>query len=252
MDHAIVNPNTFNILLEDETKWQFGSQYVFGTINHTYSIGFLKDALDACPQIFKAMEIFNQGYSKGWNQLFKDSYDTLLRDGYRLWCTAVVDWQNDWARWDYSTSKEREEWTEGFNALPAEEQEEYGTAENYYMETGRFKFDRGANAVIVPANYDNMTPFNKAKEIVKSYINGRYYLVGLGNYSVNIAREGNDITFSFNDVCPHIKIINGMGDETYSNVDTVVYHAKGTEKYVRVEAEWNDGDFVYTNPIWIE
>ena len=251
-EHALVTPQMLNGLLEDESKWQFGSQYAFGTINHTYDAAWIKSMLNACPNIFKAMEIFNQGYSKGWNDQFKYAYDSVLRDGKRIWCTSVVDWQSDWARWDYATQAEKDEWTEKFNALSEEEQAEYGTPENYYMETGRFKFDRGANRILLPSNYNSLSLQDKAKEVVKAYIGGRYYLVGLGNYSMQIIKDGPDITFMVSDLCPKIRVINGRMATEYTNVDSVTYNAKIGDKYVRFEAEWNDGDFVYSNPIWIE
>jgi len=250
--HSLETIAKFEELLEDETMWQFGSQYAFGTINHNTSASDAKAILDKLPQIFKAMELFNQGYSAGWNQNFRNAYDAILQQGYRIWGTAVVDWQNDWATWTYTTDAEKTEWTAKFDALSQSEQQEYGSAENYYLQTGRYKFDRGANVLLMPNGYDSMTPFLQAKEGIKAYIMGRYYMVGLGNYSMRISIDGNTITFRVSDFSPKIRVITAQGATEYSNTDTVRCTPTKADKYVRFEAFWDDGDFVFSNPIFID
>ena len=250
--HSLETISKIQELLADETMWQFGSQYAFGTINHNKSISDTKAMLDTLPQIFKAMELFNQGYSEGWNQEFRDTYDAILRQGYRIWGTAVVDWQGDWASWSYTTDAEKTEWEERYNALPADEQAQYGSAENYYMQSGRFKFDRGANVLLMPNGYESLSPALQAKEGIKAYIQGRYYMVGVGNYSMRMAIDGNTITFRVSDFCPKIKIITANGVSEFTNTDTARYTPSGTDKYVRFEAAWDDGDFIFSNPIFID
>lgn len=251
-EHSLETISKIQELLGDETMWQFGSQYAFGTINHNKSISDTKAMLDTLPQIFKAMELFNQGYSEGWNQEFRDTYDAILRQGYRIWGTAVVDWQGDWASWSYTTDTEKAEWKERYNTLPADEQAQYGSAENYYMQNGRFKFDRGANVLLMPNGYESLSPALQAKEGIKAYIQGRYYMVGVGNYSMRMAIDGNTIIFRVSDFCPKIKIITANGVSELTNTDTARYTPSETDKYVRFEAKWDDGDFIFSNPIFID
>ena len=253
--NAIITPALLNSFLEDESKWQFGSQYVFGTINHTKDFDYVKNALDACPNIFKAMEIFSKGYSRGWNKEFRDTYDSILRHGYRIWGTSVADWPKSYGQWGYTTAEERSEWIAKYNALPEEEKELYEDVADYYYQTAVYKFTRGANCVIVPSNYDSMTPEEKALEVVKSYIAGRYYLVGTGAHTLNVSVNGSMVTFRFSDICLNIRLVTGKEEFTYHDLDTVTYKMKKGDMYVRIEGDWDDGvdgDIVYSNPIWIE
>jgi hypothetical protein len=250
-DYSLESIEKFNDLLNDETMWQFGSQYAFGTINHCNSVGSAKNLLDGCPSIFKAMELFNQGYSAGWNDGFRTAYDSLLSQGYKIWGTAVVDWQGDWARWNFTTAAEKTEWQAKYDALSSAEQQQYGSAEAYYMQTGRYQFDRGANAILLPQSYNGLSVQDKAKEVIKAYIGGRYYMVGLGAYGIRVSVNGNTIAFTLSDYCDHIKVITATGSQTYSGTDTIYHKAKATDIFVRLEATWDDGDFVYTNPLFV-
>lgn len=251
MQYTLESIEKFNDLLDDETMWQFGSQYAFGTINHCTVVGKAKALLDGCPSIFRAMELFNQGYSAGWNDNFRTAYDSLLSQGYKIWGTAVVDWQNDWATWNFTTAAEKTEWQAKYDALSSAEQQQYGSAEAYYMQTGRYKFDRGANAILLPQSYNLLSVQDKAKEVIKAYIGGRYYMVGLGAYGVRVSVNGNTIAFTLSDYCDHIKVITATGSQTYSGTDTIYHKAKATDIFVRLEATWDDGDFVYTNPLFV-
>ncbi len=68
---------------------------IFGTINHSSSEKYTRKLLDACPDVFKAIEIVNQSCSADDNESFRELWDVFLHEGRRLWGTSVVDWQND-------------------------------------------------------------------------------------------------------------------------------------------------------------
>ena len=88
-DLSLESTTKFNELLEDESMWQFGAKYAFGTINHMTSKNTAITMLDRCPAIFKAMEIFNQGYSTGWNENFKSAFDGVLKSGYKILISGI-------------------------------------------------------------------------------------------------------------------------------------------------------------------
>ena len=242
----------FNEFLSDENKWQFGSNLAFGTINHNNHLPSCKLVLDTCPNVFKAMELFNQGYGKHWNQTFKDTYDALLSDGYRIWGTAVVDWQGDWATWGYCDSVDKAEWEAKYDALPPEEKSQYANAEEYYTAAGRYKFDRGVNVLMMPFGYEQMTPQEIAREGIKAFNAGRYYMAGTGNHWMQLGVSSGVITFRVSDFAPALKIVTANGTTILTNKDTIQYAPNKNDKYVRFEAEWDDGDFVYSNPCWVE
>lgn len=242
----------FNELLEDEENWQFGSRYVFGTINHCSNVEKALVILNNCPDIFKAMELFNQGYSEGTNVQFRNAYDNVLKTGKRIWGTAVVDWQDDWATWAYTTQEEKDEWQDKYDALTPEEQAEYGSAENYYMETGRYKFDRGTNVLLMDASYSGLSASDKAKEAIMAYLGGRYYMSGRNTKSMKVVTDNHLVTFKLSDYADKAYVVTANGRREYTNVDTINYVAQATDKFVRFEAFWGDGEFVFSNPVWVE
>lgn len=242
----------FNELLEDEENWQFGSRYVFGTINHCSNVEKALVILNNCPDIFKAMELFNQGYSEETNGLFRNAYDNVLKTGKRIWGTAVVDWQDDWATWAYTTQDEKDEWQDKYDALTPEEQAEYGSAENYYMETGRYKFDRGTNVLLMDGTYDGLSASDKAKEAIMAYLGGRYYMSGRNTKSMKVVTDNHLVTFKLSDYADKAYVVTANGRTEYTNVDTINYVAQATDKFVRFEAFWDDGEFVFSNPVWVE
>lgn len=68
---------------------------VFGTINHTYDENNTRYLLDTCPEVFKAIEAYNQGSSASKNARFRKLWDSLLREGRHVWGTSAIDWQKD-------------------------------------------------------------------------------------------------------------------------------------------------------------
>ena len=249
--HALVTRESLKAALEVESNWQFGKALAFGTINHNYNSTLIKGILDEFPTYFKAMELFNQGYGKHYNQRFRDAYDELLRQGYKIWGTSVVDWQGDWATWNFIDDTDKAEWTAKYNALPSSEKAQYADAQAYYMAVGRYQIDRGMNVVLMPKNYESLEPQAIAREVVKAYNGGRYYMVGIGNHTMTILVESGVITFKVSDIADTIKVITASGTTTYNGRDAIQYAPNNTDKYVRFEAEWSDGDFVYSNPCWI-
>ena len=76
-------------------------------------------------------------------------------------------------------------------------------------------------------------------------------MVGIGNHTMTILVESGVITFKVSDIADTIKVITASGTTTYNGRDAIQYAPNNTDKYVRFEAEWSDGDFVYSNPCWI-
>lgn len=250
-NYSLESTTKFNELLEDESMWQFGAKYAFGTINHMTSKSTAITMLDRCPAIFKAMEIFNQGYSTGWNENFKSAFDSVLKSGYKIWGTAVVDWQGDWATWAYTTAEERARWEAKFLELPTEEQSKYVNAEGYYMATGRIQKDRGCNVLLMDGNYSQMSASEKAKEGIKAYIAGRYYMSAWNTKSMKLITDHHLVTFKVSDIADKIVLVTGKVRMEYENTDTINYVAQKDDIFIRFEAYWADGEFVYSNPVFV-
>lgn len=250
-NHSLESTTKFNELLEDESMWQFGAKYAFGTINHMTSKDTAITMLDKCPAIFKAMEIFNQGYSTGWNENFKSAFDGVLKSGYKIWGTAVADWQDDWATWAFTTAEEQAEWEAKFLELPTEEQSKYVNAEGYYMATGRIQKDRGCNVLLMDGNYSQMSASEKAKEGIKAYIAGRYYMSAWNTKSMKLITDHHLVTFKVSDIADKIVLVTGKVRMEYENTDTINYVAQKDDIFIRFEAYWADGEFVYSNPVFV-
>lgn len=213
------------------TDLQYTDKY-FGTINHSAYVAGIKEYLTTGNGLFKAMEIFNQGFTKEANQQFRDAYDTLLRQGIKLNAVAVADWQGAREIVGYS-----------------------GQDMSQYVK--ECTFDRGCNVLYVPDDYDSFTKSQKTEAGLDAYLSGAYYASGLGNYHITDISESNGIIhFSVSGSPSKLKVITSLGSEEYNNTNSVSLNIKPKVTYVRFEAYYyndsNDMDFIFTNPIWIE
>ena len=197
---------------------------VFGTINHCSNTSEIKRMLDFCPNIFKAVEVFNQYFSTSINRSFRDAYDSILRQGYRVWLTSVVDWQGAICR---RGNEEKE-----------------------------CSFDRGCNVLLIN-NYNNLTANEKSEAGLDAYIAGRYYASGLGRHQIQgiTAQDGAveltvDGTPSSISAITSNRVILGTGNSIHVDINS-------GETFIRFEVFYydeakNDMDFIFTNPIFIE
>lgn len=213
------------------TDLQFTNKW-FGTINHTYNTALIKKYLTAAPSLFKGMELFNQGATKERNQMFRDAYDELLREGYRLWVLSVADWPEDIEGTGYA-----------------------GQDMSHYVK--ECNFVRGCNVLYIPSEYDNMTKEDKTEAGLDSYIAGKYYASGTGeHYITGLSVNGNTVSFSVDGTPSKLKIITSARVLEYTNRNNASIVIESGESYVRFEAYYygnsNDMDFIFTNPIWIE
>lgn len=197
---------------------------IFGTINHCNNASEIKRMLDICPGIFKAVEVFNHCSSTSLNRSYREAYDAILRQGYRVWCTAVVDWQG------YINSQGNEE-IECF-------------------------FDRGCNVLLID-KYKDLAVDEKSEAGLDAYIAGRYYASGLGKHQILdiVAQEGVvelivDGTPSSISAITSKRVIVGTGN----SISVTIIPG---ETFIRFEVFYYDDakidmDFIFTNPIFIE
>lgn len=200
---------------------------IFGTINHCGSFADAKKFLNNGRNVFKAMELFNQDATEQNNRKYKLAYDELLSTGERLWVAAVVDWQGS------------------RNANP------------------NCPYDRGCNVLLMDSSYNalpancfdptNNYVYSKAEAGLDAYIDGKYYASGLGNHYITGIEINNDkVTVSFDSTASTIKAITNVDVKEVTNSSSISYTIPRGAIYLRFEAEFNDWDFIYTNPMWIE
>lgn len=205
------------------------SEKIFGTINHNSNIKAIKYLLNNCPDVFKAMELFNQSATRELCQKYRDSYDKLLSDGYRIWGTSAVDWQG------YREEK-------GFSGQDME---------SYKKECG---FDRGCNVLLID-DWNNMTVSEQSEAGLEAFINGRYYMSGLGNHHIKSLTESDGVIRLEVDGNPsRIRAITA--NEVISLVDnSIAVCITEKTKYIRFEVFYyndkNDMDFIFTNPVFV-
>ena len=247
----------FNELLEDEVMWQFGSRYAFGTINHCDSAVRAKKILDGCPSIFKGFELFNDNSSPATNEVYRNQYDILLGQGYKLWGTSVVDHQGSVAPWKNLTTAEKNYWEDLAGGDPSVDTD-YTLGRAYYAAHQPYKYDKGCNVMLMDATYNNMSAQNKAKEIMKAYLSGNYYMSAQNTKSMKLTCNGNLVTFKVSDFADRMYVITANGrSNAYTNTDTITYLAQRSDKFIRFEAFWEDEtnnyyEFVFSNPVWVE
>lgn len=228
---------------------------IFGTANHNYDVTGLKKYFDRYPQVFKAMECFNQCYSRKRNNAFRNAYDSLLKQGYRIWGTAVSDWNG--TREQDLMPNEQTKWIARYNALTPEEQAQYGNWKNYYNAVAEKECpdrDRGCNVLYIP-NYDTMlarNPQEVAEAALDAYIAGRYYMSGWGNYSINnLDVTDTTVTITLSDPAQTLVGISNK-DVISSSGSTITVPVKDDTIYVRFEAYYPDADFIFTNPVFFD
>lgn len=230
---------------------------IFGTVNHNDNVPGIKRYFDTYPDIFKAMECFNQYFSRQQNELFRSAFDTLLSQGYRIWGTAVVDWPNSRETWSGLTAAEKTQWTALYNALPEEEKEQYGSASAYYEATAQKECgdaDRGCNVLYIP-NYESLLaqgPKVAAEAALDAYIAGRYYMSAWGQKRITALSVSEfSATFTVSESASELRATTDKGTTTGTGT-TITIPITGGETYVRFEAYFDDADFIFTNPVFFE
>lgn len=269
--HPISDLSDFENFFKPENQY-WESKLLF-TINHCTSVYEARQFIDIingrCPI---AVEVFNNGYSMGYQQEFQNCYDSLLQEGYKLFCLSVVDWQ-DYIEGDL-IPKEEKYWEDQFNALTQEQKDLYGTWKNYYMAVGRkVTYDRGCNVLLVDASYNNLpandfvkidglsypnlhsSTYTQAECGMDAYMQGHFFASAFGNHSINeITIDDNSISFAVDGSPTEIfaisdsKKINGTGN-------SMRFYFQQGSKYVRFVAKYDNDekkDFIATNPIWFE
>ena len=230
---------------------------IFGTVNHNDNVPGIKRYFDTYPDIFKAMECFNQYFSRQQNELFRSAFDTLLSQGYRIWGTAVVDWPNSRETWSGLTAAEKTQWTALYNALPEGEKEQYGSVSAYYEATAEKECgdaDRGCNVLYIP-NYESLLaqgPKVAAEAALDAYIAGRYYMSAWGQKRITALSVSEfSATFTVSESASELRATTDKGTTTGTGT-TITIPITGGETYVRFEAYFDDADFIFTNPVFFE
>lgn len=232
---SFVNAHPYFNMADVESVYTQQLQFpgkVFGTLNHSYNVALLEEYYRNGRGLFKAMETFNQGFTKEANQMFRDAYDTMLRNGHRLFNVAVADWQDDIEIVGYT-----------------------GQDMSGYVK--ECDFTRGCNVLFVPANYDSLTKSEKVEAGLESYISGAFYASGLGNYQIqDLSFSNGQVHFRVSGGPSKLVIVTNKGKTTLANQSEVNVKIASGLTYIRFEAYYyadpTDMDFIFTNPIWFE
>ena len=238
---------TSNFLLADNQYWK-GKAFV--TINHCESVTAAEELIkSSLGQLPMGYELFNQSRSRLRNQQIRNTYDKLLRKGFRLYALAVVDWQ-------------------GVIEIRRTSEEE--KANDYIFDATE---DRGCNVLYVPNNYDELPAndfikyndksypnlhgnvYTKAEAGLDCYITGKFFASGLGNHRItNLSITGRKVTFSVDGNPTILKAITSKGEKIVSANNIEISIGIGVT-YVRFEAYYDNDvirDFIFTQPIYIE
>ena len=199
---------------------QLYSGKVFGTINHTYNEKAVRKLLDECPDVFKAIEIVNQGSSESDCELFRNLWDRLLSEGKRIWGTSVIDWQS----------------------LGPE---------------GKPRL--GACNVLLVNEYEKYSNQRKSELGLDAYISGAFFPAGLAKYDVLDFRVDSD-TFQIevSGEPSEIVIVTNRGKTVLQEKNSITYQVEDDKiTFVRFEFWYKDSrgeikDFLFTNPVFVE
>ena len=202
----------------DQSKQLFKGK-VFGTLNHTSSEKYVRKMLEKCPDVFKALEIVNQGSTESECAKFRNLWDKLLGDNIRIWGTSAIDWQ-----------------VNGPDGKPR----------------------LGACNVLLIDNYDSQPNFKKAEMGLDAYLEGYYIPAGLADNDIvdfNVTNTSVRIEVTGNP--SRIIVVTNRGKKEYDNTSVVDYTYGLKDSYVRFEIWYRDEeyslqDYLFTNPIFIE
>lgn len=192
---------------------------VFGTINHNRVYSVVKKMLNECPDVFKAIEIVNQGSSERRWKEFQDVWDDLLRDGRRIWGTSVVDWQ-----------------VNGPDGKPR----------------------LGACNVLLIEDYEGQTNLKKSEMGLDAYIAGCYIPAGLAdNDIIDFVVTNTSAKLQVTGQPTEMAVVSNRGRTIYESVNEIEYTYGWKDTYVRFEVWYRDEDgnlkdYLFTNPIFIE
>ena len=192
---------------------------VFGTINHTANEKAVRKLLEECPDVFKAIEIVNQGSSEANCKKYRDLWDKLLREGKRIWGTSVIDWQS------------------------------LGPDGNPRL---------GACNILLINDYEGQPMLKKAEMGLDAYIAGCFIPAGLAdNGIVDFVVSDTSARLQVTGAPSKLIVVTNCGKTEYEGTNTVDYSYSLKDTYVRFEVWYYDKngylkDYLFTNPIFIE
>ncbi len=192
---------------------------VFGTINHTSNEKAVRSLLNECPDVFKAIEIVNQGSTESDCKKFRKLWDKLLSEGKRIWGTSAIDWQS------------------------------LGPDGNPRL---------GACNVLLINDYDSHTLLEKSELGLDAYISGCFIPAGLAdNEVVDFVVTSTSVKLQVTGHPSQMIVVTNRGKTEYSGTNEVEYTYGRKDTYVRFEVWYRDEegtlkDYLFTNPIFIE
>lgn len=190
---------------------------VFGTINHTYNEKAVRKLLEECPEVFKAIEIVNQGSSEAKCNKFRDLWDKLLSEGIRIWGTSAIDWQS------------------------------LGPDGNPRL---------GACNVLMINDYDSHTLLEKSELGLDAYISGAYFPAGLAIFDVlDFCADTESIRIQVSGIPSEIVIVTNLGKRVLNGQNSIDYQIEDNVSFVRFEFWYRDLsgnviDYLFTNPVF--
>lgn len=191
---------------------------VFGTINHNSSFNTVKKMIDTCPDVFRAIEILNQGSTEQQCQLFRKVWDKLLCENRRIWGTSAIDWQA------------------GSDGKPR----------------------LGACNVLLIEDYDNKTNIEKSELGLDAYISGCFLPAGLADNDIeNLVVTDTSTVVYLTGLPTKVIAITNSGQTEYEGTNTIEYFYQKKDTYLRFEVWYRDEkgvlkDYLFTNPIFFE
>ena len=192
---------------------------VFGTINHNISLSAVKKLLNECPDVFKAIEIVNQGSRENRWKAFRGVWDDLLKDGRHIWGTSVVDWQ-----------------VKGPDGKPR----------------------LGACNVLLIEDYEGHSTLEKSEMGLDAYIAGCYIPAGLAdNDVVDFVVTNTSARLTVTGIPTVINVVTNRRTTMFEGVNEVEYTYGWKDTFIRFEVWYRDEegtlkDYLFTNPIFIE
>ena len=192
---------------------------VFGTINHTYNEKAVLRLLEVCPDVFKAIEIVNQGAMETTWEKYRNLWDKLLRKGIRIWGTSAIDWQSV-----------------GPDGKPR----------------------LGACNVLLINDYENHTLLEKSELGLDAYISGAFIPAGLANNDIlDFYADTDYIRVSVSGEPTETVIVTNQRKTVLERTNQIEYRIESNVTYVRFEFWYKDStgkvtDYLFTNPVFVE